>query len=102
MLGIYKAADKESPKFGMLRDPGTTLVLAQEQIPEGEDRQLKMNVVIKARHNEIPSKKGSPLRQMLVFSTAVSLTPEKVTITEATLNRHFFEQILGMNRKAQV
>ena len=59
-----------------------------------------MNGVIKARHNEIPSKKGSPLRQMLIFSTAVSLTPEKVTITEATLNRHFFEQILGMNRKA--
>ena len=28
MLGVYKAADKESSKFGMSHDPGTTLVLA--------------------------------------------------------------------------
>ena len=56
--------------------------------------------VIKARHNEMPSKNGSSLRQMPILLTAVSPTPEKVTITEATLNRHFFEQVLGMNRKA--
>lgn len=69
MLGSYKAADKESPKFGMLWSRDNFGVSIGIDL-EGEDRQLRMNVVIKARHNEIPSKKEA-LSGKCWFSTAV-------------------------------
>ena len=69
-----------------------------------------MNVVIRARHNEMPSKNGSPLRQMLILLTTVSPTPEKVTLTRQPSidtflskywewrGRHRFESYVGDER----